>query len=96
MLFLIDVDIEYNRLGQKLDEMLAEEWKMSQFLYENKIILRIWRKANARGAVAVWDVPDLETLNQYIRKMPLYPYFSAVRLTPLVAHPKFPQWTRSE
>jgi muconolactone D-isomerase len=96
MLFLIEVDIDYGRLGTDLDKLLQEEWKRSQDLYETGIMLRIWRKANAKGAVAVWDIPSLESLNENIRKMPLYPYFSDIRVTPLVPHPRFPQFARKE
>ncbi len=92
MLFLIDVDIEYSKLGDGRDRILEEEWKRSQELYENGTMLRIWRKANAKGAVAVWDVPDHETLSENIKKMPLYPFFSDIRVTPLLPHPRFPQF----
>jgi muconolactone D-isomerase len=92
MLFLIDVDIDYGRLGSDSDRILEEEWNRSKELYESGVMLRIWRKANAKGAVAVWDVPSLESLNENIRKMPLYPYFSDVRVVPMVPHPRFPQF----
>jgi muconolactone delta-isomerase len=96
MIFLIDVDIDYGRLGTDLDKFLQEEWKRSKELYESGIMLRIWRKANAKGAVAVWDVPSLESLNENIRKMPLYAYFSEIRVIPLVPHPLFPQFASKE
>ncbi|MEW6262718.1 MAG: muconolactone Delta-isomerase family protein [Thermodesulfobacteriota bacterium] len=96
MLFLLDVDIDYGRLGEKRDQILAEEWGTSRQLYAEGTMLRIWRKANAQGAVAVWDVPDHETLNEKIRAMPLYPYFRKIRAIPLVPHPKFPQWAKPD
>jgi muconolactone D-isomerase len=92
MLFLLDIDIDYGKLGDSLGRVLEEEGKRSRELYESGIMLRIWRKANARGAVAVWDVPDAETLRENLVKMPLYPYFSDVRLMPLVPHPLFPEF----
>jgi muconolactone D-isomerase len=94
MLFLIDVDIDYAKLGSDRDEMFAQEWKRSKELYEGGIMLRIWRKANARGAIAVWDVPDHESLRDKISNMPLYPYFTDIRVTPLLPHPKFPQFAQ--
>ena len=92
MLFLIDVDIDYAKLGNDRDQMLEQEWKRSKELYDSGIMLRIWRKANAKGAVAVWDVPDNESLRENITKMPLYPYFTQIRVTPLLPHPRFPQF----
>jgi muconolactone D-isomerase len=96
MLFLIDVDIDYARLGPDRDRMLREEWKRSKEMYEGGIMLRIWRKANAMGAIAVWDVPDHESLRENITKMPLYPYFTDIRVTPLLPHPRFPQFARRD
>ncbi len=96
MLFLIDVDIDYGKLGKDLDLVLKEEWKRSKELYESGIMLRIWRKANAKGAVTVWDVPDAETLRENIAKMPLYPYFTDVKVMPLLAHPQFPQFAKRD
>jgi muconolactone delta-isomerase len=96
MLFLIDVDIDYGKLGDNLNELLEEEWKRSKYLYESGLMLRIWRKANAKGAVAVWNVPDHEALKENITKMPLYPYFSDIKLIPLITHPKFPQFAESD
>ena len=96
MLFLIDVDIDYGKLGKDLDPILKEEWKRSKELYENGIMLKIWRKANAKGAVTVWDVPDAETLRENIAKMPLYPYFTDVKVMPLVAHPQFRQFAKRD
>jgi len=94
MLFLIDVDIDYGRVGNDLDRILQEEWTRSKELYDSGIMLGIWRKANARGAVAVWDVGDAGMLRENIAKMPLYPYFTDIRVMPLVPHPKFPQFAK--
>lgn len=96
MLFLIDVDIDYGKVGRDLDRILQEEWKRSKELYDSGIMLSIWRKANARGAVAVWDVADAEMLRENIAKMPLYPYFTEIRVMPLVPHPKFPQFAKRD
>jgi muconolactone D-isomerase len=96
MLFLIDVDIDYGKLGSDPDRILKEEWKRSKELHESGILLRIWRKANAKGAIAVWDVPDTEALRENIVKMPLYPYFTDIKVMPLVPHPQFPQFAKRD
>lgn len=92
MIFLIDVDIDYAKLDDRAGALLKTEWTRSQKLYDSGIMLRIWRKANARGAIAIWNVPDHESLHENIKKMPLYPFFINIRVTPLLAHPLFPQF----
>ncbi len=94
MLILLNVDIDYGKLGDELDRVLEEEGKRSKELCENGILLRIWRTANARGAVAIWNFPHAETLRENLAKMLLYPYFSDVRLIPLVPHPLFPEFAK--
>jgi muconolactone delta-isomerase len=92
MLFLIDIDIDYARLGDKLDQLLEEESKISKNLFESGINLAIWRKANAKGVVVIADHPSHESLYQTLKGMPLYSYFTDIRVTPLVTHPKYPQF----
>lgn len=94
MLFLIDIDIDYARLGDKLDQVLEEESKISRRLFESGINLAIWRKANAKGVIVIADHPSHDSLYQTLRNMPLYGYFTDIRVTPLVPHPKYPQFAK--
>ena len=98
MLYLIDLDIETLRCaqGDKRESLLAEEWKRSRELYDTGIMLRIWRKANARGVVAVWNCTSHDELQDNIVNMPLYPYFTNIEITPLLPHPRFPQFAEAE
>ena len=90
MIYLLDVDIEYNQLGDKLAEILPTEWEQTTAMFERGSLIGIWRKANGKGVIAIWNMPDHDAVLEQIRKMPLYPYMSRIDLEPLVAHPKYP------
>lgn len=93
MIYLIEVKIDYNQIDQEeMPAILEAEWKISDELHSSGRMLGIWRKANAKGVVAIWNMPDHDAVSDQIRSMPLYPYFSEVAVTPLVAHPRFPQY----
>jgi len=77
-----------------LQEILPLEWQETQAMVESGRMLGIWRKANAKGVVAIWDMPDHDAVIEQIRRMPLYPYMSDIQLTPLVAHPRYPEFCR--
>lgn len=92
MIYLIDAKIDYNLLQGKLDELLPQEWQQTSKMFESGQLLGIWRKASANGVIAIWNMADHEAVNLQIRAMPLYPYMSSIEVTPLVAHPKYPQF----
>jgi muconolactone delta-isomerase len=90
MIYLIDAKIDYNLLQGRLDELLPLEWQQTTKMFESGQLLGIWRKANAKGVIAIWNMASHEAVNEQIRAMPLYPYMSEIEVTPLVAHPKYP------
>jgi muconolactone delta-isomerase len=92
MVYMVEARIDYNLIGDRLKELLEKEWVVSDELYASGRMLAIWRTANAKGVVAIWNMPDHDAVANQIRAMPLYPYMSEVTVTPLVAHPRFPQF----
>ena len=93
MVYLIDARIDYNLLPpEKLQELLPSEWQQTAAMHESGALLGIWRKANAKGVIAIWNMASHEAVNEQIRKMPLYPFMSEIEVVPLVAHPKYPQF----
>lgn len=92
MIYLIDAKIDYNLLGDKLESLLPREWEQTTKMHDSGALLSIWRKANAKGVIAIWNMPDHDAVNAQIRAMPLYPYMAEIEVTPLVAHPKYPQF----
>lgn len=85
----LDADIEYGRLGPERDRILAAERERSKALLAQGIMLGGYRKANAKGVIAFWDCPSHDALRENVLAMPLYPYFSDLRVTPLTVHPIF-------
>lgn len=92
MIYMLDVKIDYNQVGDKLQEILPHEWEQTKALFESGRLIGIWRKANAKGVVAIWNMADHDAVIEQIRKMPLYPFMSEIEVVPLVAHPKYPQF----
>jgi muconolactone delta-isomerase len=95
MIYMLDVRIDYNQVGDRLEAILPLEWEQTRALYESGRLLGIWRKANAKGVIAIWNMPSHEAVSEQIRKMPLYPYMSDIEIVPLIAHPKYPQFCES-
>lgn len=93
-LFLVDVRIEYLRAGEKFQDLVQAEWRASEQAIVNRELVGIWRKANALGTYALWNLPDADTVAARIRALPLYPCFTKVDVIPLAMHPNFPQFAR--
>lgn len=92
MIYLLDVKIDYNLIGDRLEELLPLEWAQTKALFDGGKLIGIWRKANAKGVIAIWNMPSHDAVIEQIRKMPLYPYMSEIEVVPLVAHPRYPQF----
>ena len=90
MIYLIDVKIDYNLAGERLSEILPSEWEQTKSMFDRGQLIGIWRKANAKGVIAIWNMPDHDAVQEQIRRMPLYPYMSEIEVMPLTAHPKYP------
>ena len=95
MVYLLDVTIDYNQITEPLDKILPLEWEQTKAMAENGSLLGIWRKASAKGVIAIWNMESHEDVSEQIRKMPLYPYMSDIQIEPLIAHPKYPQFCES-
>jgi muconolactone delta-isomerase len=91
MLFLVDTDIDFYRLGDRREEVFKAEWAAVDAQSQRGVMLRLWRKANGRGVIGVWDVADGDALRSELTALPLFNYFSDIRVTPLVAHPQYPE-----
>jgi len=89
MLYHLDVDLDYRRLGPDRDRVLPVEWDRTRELRAKGVILIAYRKASAQGVIEVWDCPSHDAVREHLMSMPLYPYFTQVRLTPLIALPAF-------
>src|SRR3974377_2095182 len=90
MIYHSEAKIGYNLIQDKLEALLPLEGQQTAKMFESGQLLGIWRKANAKGVIAIWNMPDHDAVNAQIRTMPLYPYMSEIEVTPLIAHPKYP------
>lgn len=93
-LYWIDLTVDYARIGDAAQTLVPAEWREEEAMLERRQLVGIWRKATARGVFMLAALPDPDAVNAQIRAMPLYPYFSSVQVTPLIAHPNFPQFAR--
>ena len=90
MLYLLDVEIDYVRMGDKVAEIRgAEHARVKELIAEGVVVVE-WIKANGKGVYAIWDCPSHEALKATIASVPMAPYLSRVDLQPLTEHPLFP------
>jgi muconolactone delta-isomerase len=90
MLYLLDVDIDYARMGDRVGEIRASEHARVVELIDAGVVVVEWLKANGRGIYAIWDCASHDALRQAIASVPMAPYLSRVDIQPLIAHPLFP------
>ena len=90
MLFLLDVDIDYARMGERVAELRAAEHARVRELVAEGVVVGEWLKASGRGVYAIWDCPSHDALRRTIASVPMSPYLARVDLVPLTEHPLFP------
>ncbi len=90
MLYLLDVEIDYARMGERVVEIRAAEHARVRELIAQKTVVVEWLKANGRGVYAVWDCASHDELRRLLADLPMSPYLSRVDLHPLTEHPLFP------
>ena len=91
MLALVDVTFNFSSLGDKAQELVKAEWKVEEDLLAKGQFVGIWRKANGMGTMFILDMPNNEAVGNQVRAMPLYPFFTDVKVTPLIGQPNFRQ-----
>lgn len=90
MLYLLDVEIDYGRMGDRLAEIRAAEHARVKELITEGVVVVEWLKANGRGIYAIWNCDSHEHLKKTIASVPMAPYLSRVDLVPVTEHPLFP------
>lgn len=91
MLYLLDIEIDYARMGDRVAEIrAAEHARVKELIAEGTVVVE-WLKANGRGVYAVWDCPSHDALRRAIASVPMAPYLTKVDLHPLTEHPLFPR-----
>ena len=90
MLYLLDVEIDYHRMGDQLATLRAAEHARVKELIAEGVVVVEWLKASGRGIYAIWDCASNDALKKAIASVPMAPYLSRVELEPLTEHPLFP------
>ena len=90
MLFLVKVEIE--KLPQmptrNFFELLIKEWEYYERMKKKGKVLAGGKLAGRRGAAAIFDAEDHAEMEEIVTKLPLFPLFTKIEITPLVAQEK--------
>ncbi len=87
MLFCVRVEIEKPPgigLGALLDAV-EREWRMVSSLMRRGKVLAAGKISGKRGAIAIFDVTSSDELDTILGRLPLFPYFTRIDITPLVS-----------
>ncbi|HYF17259.1 MAG TPA: muconolactone Delta-isomerase family protein [Ramlibacter sp.] len=90
MLFLLDVEIDYARMGDQLAKVRAAEHARVQELIAEGVVVVEWLKADRSGVWAIWDCASEAEARELAASVPMAPYLSRVDVHPVVEHPLFP------
>jgi muconolactone delta-isomerase len=97
MLFLVHGRFDMDALASvDVEELGAREGNRVAALYQEGVILRVWRRADRTGAVLVFDCDSEDEVRDVLNSMPAFAYSREVEITPLVTHPLFPQFGVSD
>jgi len=91
MRYLIEFYLNYRDLGDRKQQVLEAELARTAELAASGTVIGEWRRADGRGAIAVWDCASHDALNATLSALPIWPYLSDVKVTPLIDHPSFPE-----
>lgn len=90
MLFLVKVEIE--KLPQiptrSFFELLIKEWEYYERMKKRGKVLAGGKLAGRRGAAAIFDADSSEEIEAIVTKLPLFPFFTKIEITPLVPQEK--------
>lgn len=86
MLFLVRAEVaSIPRDGiDELLERVVEEWEMVTAWVESGHIKACGKLAGRSGAVAIFEVPDWETMDEIAARLPLARYFDRLQIEPLI------------
>ncbi|MFQ5863558.1 MAG: muconolactone Delta-isomerase [Candidatus Brocadiales bacterium] len=90
MLFLVKVEIEkLHQIPVKhFFGLLIKEWEYYERMKKKGKVLAGGKLAGRRGAAAIFDAEDHAEIEEIVTKLPLFPLFTKIEITPLVAQEK--------
>jgi len=90
MLFLVKVEIEkLNQMTVKdFFQLLIKEWEFYERMKKRGKVLAGGKLAGRRGAAAIFDAEDHAEIEAIVTRLPLFPLFTKIEITPLVDQEK--------
>lgn len=90
MLFLVKVEIEkLNQMPVKdFFQLLIKEWEFYERMKKRGKVLAGGKLAGRRGAAAIFDADDHAEIEAIVTRLPLFPLFTKIEITPLVEQEK--------
>ncbi|MGR3295366.1 MAG: muconolactone Delta-isomerase [Candidatus Bathyanammoxibius sp.] len=90
MLFLVKVEIEkLNQMPVKdFFQLLIKEWEFYERMKKRGKVLAGGKLAGRRGAAAIFDAEDHAEIEAIVTRLPLFPLFTKIEITPLVEQEK--------
>ncbi|PJG46374.1 hypothetical protein CAF53_19515 [Sphingobium sp. LB126] len=97
MLYLVKLYADQQALGggDKRIEIGAGDAAQARLWKAEGRLMGLWRRADCGGAVFVIDAESHEALASDLQALPLFPYLRNIEVTPLLAHPAFPECSKS-
>ena len=95
MLYHAKLHIDHQALGfdeRRADVSAAEARRAKEIQAEGRLV-GVWRRADAGGAIFIVDCDSHAQFNELLQSLPLFPYLRSVEVTPLIAHPAFPEFS---
>jgi muconolactone delta-isomerase len=94
MLYHVQFNIDHQALGfdARRNEVSAAEAERAVAIQAEGRLLGIWRRADLSGAIFVIDAESHEALRDELSSLPLFPFLRSIEVTPLVPHPRFPEF----
>ncbi|MHC4196708.1 MAG: muconolactone Delta-isomerase [Planctomycetota bacterium] len=90
MLFLVKVEIEkLNQMPVKdFFQLLIKAWEFYERMKKRGKVLAGGKLAGRRGAAAIFDAEDHAEIEAIVTRLPLFPLFTKIEITPLVDQEK--------
>ena len=93
MLYLVKLYVDQQAVGfgDKRIEIGAGDAAQARIWKTEGRLMGLWRRADCGGAIFVIDAESHEALGSDLQALPLFPYLRNIEVTPLLAHPVFPE-----
>jgi muconolactone delta-isomerase len=98
MLYHVKFNIDHQSLGfgERRQQISAAEAERAAAVQAQGRLIGIWRCADLSGAMFIIDAESHERLAEEMATLPLFPYLQSITITPLIPHPRFPEYAKGQ